>query len=281
MRGIRSPAVAGSFYPAETEKLKDLLEECFVSSPLGPRGISSLSPSLLGGMVPHAGFLYSGPCAAHFYSCLKRDIGRVILLGVNHRGRGPKAALSGADYWETPLGQVRVDRSLQESLKGTVDFLAEDERSHLEEHSIEVQLPFLQTVLREFSFLPLSLSYLSMEECERLGEAIAQMVEAERAAGRTALLIASSDLSHYLSPAESERRDGTALDKVLALDPVGLLKTVEWEEINMCGVLPTAVFLFEARALGATRARLLKRYHSGDAVPMREVVGYASVAVEF
>lgn len=280
MKGIRFPAVAGSFYPAETEKLKKLLEECFVSSPLGPRRVSSPSPSLLGGMVPHAGFIYSGPCAAHFYSTLERDIERVILLGVNHRGRGAKAAFSTSDYWETPLGRVRVERSLQESLKGAVDFLVEDERPHIEEHSIEVQLPFLQTVLREFSFLPLSLSYLSVEECERLGEAIAQLYEAERAAGSKVVLIASSDLSHYLSPAESERRDGMALEEVLALDPVGLLKTVEEEDISMCGVLPTAVFLFAARVLGARRARLLKRYHSGDAAPMREVVGYASVAVE-
>lgn len=281
MRGIRSPAVAGSFYPAETEKLKGLLEECFVANPLGPRGVRAPLPSLLGGMVPHAGFIYSGACAAHFYYSLERDIERVILLGVNHRGRGPKAAFSPAGYWETPLGRVRVDQALQESLRDAVDFLVEDERAHLEEHSIEVQLPFLQTVLKEFSFLPLSLSYLSVKECERLGEAIAEVYESERVAGRRALLIASSDLSHYLTPAESERRDGMALEQVLALDPVGLLKTVEEEEITMCGVFPTAVFLFAARVLEARHARLLRRYHSGDAVPMREVVGYASVAVEF
>lgn len=281
MRRIRFPAVAGSFYPAEAEKLKELLDECFVSSPLGPRGARSALPSLLGGMVPHAGLLYSGPCAAHFYSNLETDIECVILLGVNHRGRGPKVAFSAADYWETPLGRVRVDRNLGESLKGEVDFLVEDERSHAEEHSIEVQLPFLQAVLREFSFLPLSLSYLSVEECERLGQALAKVYQAERAAGRQAVLIASSDLSHHLPPAESERLDGMALEQVLALDPVGLLKTVENEDISMCGVFPTAVFLFAARVLGASRGRLLKRYHSGDVVPMNEVVGYASVNVEF
>lgn len=281
MERIRSPAVAGSFYPAETEELKKLLEECFVSSPLGPRGVRSLSPSLLGGMVPHAGYVYSGPCAAHFYSSLDRDIGCVILLGVNHRGKGFKAALSPADYWETPLGKVEVDQELSGLLKARIDFLQKDEQSHLKEHSIEVQLPFLQSVLNEFTFLPISLSYLSEEECGQLGQAIAHVYETEYASEKKTVLIASSDLSHYLSPEETERLDQMALEKVLSLDPAGLLKTVEEEAISMCGVLPTATFLFAARALGARQARLLKHCHSGDAIPMREVVGYASVAVEF
>lgn len=278
---IRPPAVAGSFYPADTEELKKILAECFVTSPLGPRGAKSISPSLLGGMVPHAGYLYSGPCAAHFYSSLERDVACVVLLGVNHRGMGAKGALSPADCWETPLGRVKVDRELGELLEGQIDFLERDERSHLREHSIEVQLPFLQRVLGEFTFLPISLSDLSEEECRALGQAIAQVYETENSAGKRTVLIASSDLSHYLSPQETDRLDRMALERVLAIDPPGLLKTVEEEDISMCGVIPTAVFLFAAQALGARRAQLLKHCHSGDAIPMREVVGYASVAVEF
>ncbi len=280
MERIRPPAVAGSFYPAETEELKKLLEECFVSNPLGPRGMKSLSSSLLGGMVPHAGYLYSGPCAAHFYSTLERDIRCIILLGVNHRLRGAKAALSPADYWETPLGKVRVDREMSALLKTQIDFLKVDEQSHLQEHSIEVQLPFLQSILSEFTFLPVSLSHLTKEECSQLGRAIAQLYETNTASKKI-VLIASSDLSHYLSPSETERLDRIALERVLELDPVGLLKTVKEEDISMCGVFPMTVFLFAAKALGATQARLLKHCHSGDAVPMKEVVGYASVAVEF
>lgn len=281
MERIRPPAVAGSFYPAEVEELKRLLEECFVLSPLGPRGVKLPSASFLGGMVPHAGYIYSGPCAAHFYSILERDIGCVILLGVNHRGRGSKAALSPADYWETPLGKVEVDRELNERLKAEIDFLEKDEQPHLQEHSIEVQLPFLQSILGEFTFLPVSLSYLSEGECAHLGQAIARVYETGMALERKTVLIASSDISHYLSPEETERLDRMALEQVLALDPVGLLRTVEEEAISMCGVIPTAVFLFAANALGAKKARLLKHCHSGDVVPMREVVGYASVAVEF
>ena len=281
MAGIRSAAVAGSFYPAEAGKLKKLLQECLVSNPLGPGGVQLPSPDLLGGLVPHAGYVYSGPCAAHLYTRLEKDISLVILLGVNHRGRGANAALSPAEFWETPLGRVRVERDVGEELKRQVDFLTEGDQPHREEHSIEVQLPFLQSVLGEFAFLPISLSFLTLEECEQLGLAIARRREANTASGKKTLLLASSDLSHYQSPRETEKLDRMALEKVLALDPQGLLHTVEDENISMCGVIPTAVFLFAAKALGATQARLLKHCHSGDTAPMREVVGYASVAVEF
>ena len=280
MSRTRLPAVAGSFYPAEAGELKRLLQECFVSNPLGPGGAHSPSHPLFGGMVPHAGYVYSGPCAAHLYSRLEKDIRLVILLGVNHRGRGSAAALSPAEFWETPLGRVKLERQVAEELERQVDFLTEDDQPHREEHSIEVQLPFLQSVLGEFAFLPISLSYLTEEECRQLGQAIARLYEANTASGKKTLLLASSDLSHYLSPKETERLDRMAVGKVLALDPPGLLKTVEQENISMCGVIPTAVFLFAANALGAKQARLLKHCHSGDAVPMREVVGYASISVE-
>ena len=279
MQSVRPPAVAGSFYPAGAEELKRAIEECFVSSPLGPRGAKASVPSLLGGMVPHAGFVYSGPCAAHFYSTIERDVGCVILLGVDHRGMGAQAALSPADSWETPLGKIEIDRELNELLRSEIAFLEKDERPHLQEHSIEVQLPFLQSVLEEFTFLPISLSFLSEGECRELGQAIARAYEAHNSAGKKTVLIASSDLSHYLSPKETERLDRMALGHILALDPPGLLKTVEEEDISMCGVIPTAVFLFAAKELGARQARLLKHCHSGDVIPMREVVGYASVAV--
>ncbi|TMA12054.1 MAG: AmmeMemoRadiSam system protein B [Deltaproteobacteria bacterium] len=279
MTRIRPAAVQGSFYPAGAEKLRDLLRECFNSSSLGPRGTRSLCPSLFGGMVPHAGYIYSGPCAAHFYSNLAPDIQRVILLGVNHQGRGARVALSPADCWQTPLGRVEIDQELGRWLQTQTGFIEYDEQPHLQEHSIEVQLPFLQSVLSDFTLLPLSLSYLSEEECAQLGQALARVYERATAAKRT-VIIASSDLSHYLSPEETERLDRLALEPVLALDPSGLLKTVAEESISMCGVFPTAVFLFAAKALGAKQVRLLKHCHSGDAVPMKEVVGYASVTVE-
>ncbi|HSF58054.1 MAG TPA: AmmeMemoRadiSam system protein B, partial [Candidatus Binatia bacterium] len=151
MDRIRPAAVAGSFYPAETEELIGLLDECFDSSPLGPRGAKTAKFSLLGGLVPHAGYIYSGACAAHLYACLDRSIKRVILLGVNHQARGHPAALSPADFWQTPLGWVKIDQELNDLLQDQVGFLEQDETAHAQEHSIEVQLPFLQHVLDEFS----------------------------------------------------------------------------------------------------------------------------------
>ncbi|MGH7847352.1 MAG: AmmeMemoRadiSam system protein B [Candidatus Binatia bacterium] len=281
MADSRAPAVAGSFYPASADELRKLLQECFVSSPLGPQGRREAATNLLGGLAPHAGYIYSGPCAAHFYALLEKDTQCVIILGVNHRGIGAKAALSPAAVWHTPLGGVAVQPRLQEQLLAGVDFLRVDERAHVQEHSIEVHLPFLQTVLSGPAFVPISLGHIAGNDCERLGRAVAEIYEGQVAAGRKTLLVASTDLSHYLSPEETERLDAIALERVLALDPLGLLKTVEEERISMCGVIPTTVLLFAANALGARGARLLKHCHSGDAVRMSEVVGYASVAIEF
>ncbi len=268
MERVRPAAVAGSFYPADAEELSALLDECFDAHPLGPQGNRSPTRSLLGGMAPHAGYMYSGPCAAHLYSRIDTAAGLAIVVGVNHRGRGARAALSPAEFWETPLGRVPIDREAGDCLRGEVDFLSVDERAHRDEHSIEVQLPFLQTLLDEFTFLPISLAHVSEDECRRLGEALARLYEAQTAAGQKVLLVASSDLNHYRSPAETERLDGLALESILALDPAGLLHTVAENRITMCGAAPTAVMLFAAAELGAKQSRLLKHCHSGDAKPM-------------
>jgi AmmeMemoRadiSam system protein B len=280
MDRIRPPAVAGSFYPAETAALIRLLDECCESSPLGPQGAKSARLSLLGGLVPHAGYIYSGPCAAHLYACLDSSIERVILLGVNHQAKGHRAALSPADFWQTPLGRVKIDQELNHLLQEQARFLKPDEAAHVHEHSIEVQLPFLQRVLGEFSLAPVSLARISMEESAELGAAVADVVRKNTRSGTRTVVMASSDLSHYLSPEKTAELDDMALIEVLALNPRALIDVTERENITMCGVLPTAVLLFAANGLGVKRASLLKHCHSGDAVPMRKVVGYASVVFE-
>jgi AmmeMemoRadiSam system protein B len=234
----------------------------------------------MAGLVPHAGYVYSGPCAAHLFVRLDASIDRIILLGVNHYGRGEKAALSPADLWQTPLGSVRLDQELNDLLQSQVHFLKRDELAHAHEHSIEVQLPFLQHVLGEFMLTPISLSHVSLEECAELGAAVAAACESAARSGTRAVILASSDLSHYLSPKKTIQLDEIALQEVLALKPADLVRVVERENITMCGVLPTAALLFAGNALGVKRARLLNHCHSGDAVPMRKVVGYASVALE-
>jgi hypothetical protein len=280
MNRIRPAAVAGSFYPSETEELSRLIEQCFDLSSLGPRGIKSPSPSLVGGLVPHAGYLYSGPCASHLYARFDPSIARVILLGVNHQGSGYRAALSPAEFWQTPLGPVRIDQDLSHLLEDQIRFLKRDEAAHNHEHSIEVQLPFLQRVLGDFSLVPISLAHLSIEECAELGAAVADVCRNSNNLGTRTVMMASSDLSHYLSPKKTARLDGLALEKVLALNPCALIETAQRENITMCGLLPTAVLLFAANALGVKRACLLKYCDSGDVTPMRKVVGYASVAFE-
>jgi MEMO1 family protein len=280
MDRIRPAAVAGSFYPSKAEELNRLIDECFDSSPLGPQGDQSPSPSLIGGLVPHAGYIYSGPCAAHFYASLDNSIRRVILLGVNHQARGHRAAMSPADFWQTPLGPVSIDQESSHWLQREVSFLSQDEAAHAREHSIEVQLPFLQRVLGDFSLIPISLAHISIEECLDLGTAVADLVRNHRQSGTRTTLMASSDLSHYLSPKATDELDGIALEQVLALNPRALIAAAERENITMCGLLPTAVLLFAANCLDVKHARLLKHCHSGDVIPMRKVVGYASVAFE-
>ena len=280
MTSTRPAAVAGSFYPANARALNALLDDCFLSSPLGPQGTTQPNPAIIAGMVPHAGPIYSGPCAAHLYASLESSFQRIILLGVDHRATGAKAALSPWSHWRTPLGEVAVDDELSSYLQSRVKFLRRDEYAHVEEHSIEIQLPFLQRVLDNFQFVPISLSHLSIEECAELGTTIAKAFNAATAQNLRTLILASSDLSHYLSPRETEQLDQMALERVLALDPAGLIEIVEEKNITMCGVLPTAVMLYAANSLGAKRAHLLKHCHSGDVTAMREVVGYASVAIE-
>jgi hypothetical protein len=281
MTSIRPAAAAGSFYPAAAQDLNALLDDCFQTSPLGPQGAGKPNPSIVAGLVPHAGPIYSGPCAAHIYARINPALQTVILLGVNHSAKGHKAALSPWQTWRTPLGDVAVDDSLSDFLQARVKFLTRDAQAHAEEHSIEIQLPFLQRVLGEFTFVPISLSYLSTDECAELGTAIAAAHHAGAKADAKTVILASSDLSHYLSPAETAELDDLALDQVLRLDPEGLLRVVEQRGITMCGVLPTAVMLFAALDLGVRQAKLLKHCHSGDVKPMRKVVGYASVALEF
>jgi MEMO1 family protein len=276
MTSVRPPTVAGSFYPATAGELNALLDDCFSKSPLGPRGVFTPSTALIAGIVPHAGPLYSGPCAAHLYARLVQTIERVILIGVNHRGRGHRAALSPWKTWRTPLGEADVDEKLNAYLESEVPFIKRDLYAHAAEHSIEVQLPFLQRVLGHFTFTPISLAQISLDECAELGEAIAAYC---RTATMTVIL-ASTDLSHYLSPKETDALDRLALGQILAMNPQGLLQTTDAKNISMCGVIPTAVTLFAAKALGAKCATLLKHCHSGDVTPMRKVVGYASVALE-
>jgi len=267
---VRPPAFAGSFYDARPDRLsKD------VRALLGASG-GEPAPAF-GAMAPHAGYVYSGSVASAVYARIRIPATCVILCP-NHTGRGAPAAVDPSDAWRTPLGDVTVDRALARRLAGLAPSLEEDAEAHRREHSLEVQLPFLQALRPDIAFVPICLGEPSLALCREIGEALATVC-AE--ALEPPLLIASSDMNHYESRAEGRRKDDRALARVEGLDADGLFRTVLIESISMCGFLPATALLFAARAAGAGPARVVARRDSGDETgDTSSVVGYAGVVVE-
>jgi AmmeMemoRadiSam system protein B len=262
----REPAVAGSFYPGKREALARE-----VSASLGSPADPGLPAMAI--LAPHAGYVYSGRVAGATYARVAAPE-RAVVLGPNHTGLGALAALWPDGAWRTPLGRVPVDAELTEGLRACP--LVEDDRAaHLREHALEVQLPFLQARRPDVSIAALCLGPLDADACESVGRAVAEAVR-----GRPALIVASSDMSHYLPAAIARAKDGRALSRLLALDARGLLETVRREDISMCGVVPATVMLFAARELGAREAELVQYANSGDASgDYDSVVGYAGAVV--
>ena len=276
MDSPRSPAVAGQFYAATGAELARQLERSF----LDPRGPGELpvrhrSPtrSLRAAVVPHAGYEFSGPIAAHAYSLIaaQKAPDTVLILGVDHHGLGRGAALSDR-AWLTPLGPTAVDHDLVRALAKPP--LEVDEEAHRQEHSIEVQLPFLEYVVPRPKFVALQVRFGSFDSLLK----IARVVRAATS-GRDVLLLASTDFSHYVPARTAERLDRLAIEAILARDPRLLYDTVAENDISMCGIAPTTVLL-AVLADEPLSVRLLRWGHSGEAQPMREVVGYASIALE-
>lgn len=269
----RMPAVAGYFYPAQESKLHQEVA-AFLASSKTPR-------PALGVVSPHAGYVYSGAVAGKVFAEVEIPK-RVILLGPNHTGRGAWAALSPNHSWQTPLGEVQLNRELGEHLREIYPDLTEDAAAHQREHSLEVQVPFLQIKQSHLSLLPLCLSHFSYGECEALGEAIAQVIQEQQQRNQEPiLLVASSDMNHYESQEETLEKDNLALEPLLNLDPAGLYQTVHENNISMCGIIPVTVMLVATRKLGATRATLIDHKTSGDVSGDYDaVVGYAGVVVE-
>ena len=262
----REPAVAGRFYEGERRALAREVG-AFLAAPVE-------KVRALGVVVPHAGYVYSGAIAGAVYARVELPR-RVIVLGPNHTGLGRPAALWPADGgWGTPLGIVPVSAELTDALAAG-PLVELDRAAHLREHSLEVQVPFLQAARADVELAALCLGHLPVCECRELGRAVAA---AARAHG--ALVVASSDMSHYIPAAEARVKDRLAIDRILALDPEGLHRTVRREGISMCGVIPATVMLFAARELGATKAELVRYGSSGDVTgDDREVVGYAGLVV--
>lgn len=265
---IRHAAVAGQFYPGRAETLLREIHEY--------TGTSAEKLSAIGCVVPHAGYMYSGHVAGAVYGSLDLPR-RYVILCPNHTGMGAPLAIMSQGAWQTPLGEVPIDSELAEELKNKFSLLSEDQAAHRSEHALEVQIPFLQALAKDFSFVPITVGTSQLQSLQGLGKAIAGVLSGVR---ERVMVVSSSDMNHYESDSVTRVKDRKAIDQILALDPEGLHSVVQREHITMCGYAPTVSMLTAAKTLGASRAELIKYATSGDVSGDRDwVVGYAGIAV--
>ena len=273
---IRTPAVSGTFYPENEKKLKNLIHECFMH-PIGPGKTSPTDSNekIYGVICPHAGFVYSGPVACHsFYSLSASSSKLAIIVGPNHYGIGQNVASMIDVSWKTPLGLAEVDSNSVLELREYLDILEIDSFSHSKEHSIEVQIPMLQEVFsHEMKILPISLINQEQKTATMVGSAIAKIAQK-----KDALLIGSSDFTHYEENGFAHRQDLALIDPILKLDVDGFYKILYERKVTACGFGAIASIMTACKELGATQGKLLKYATSGDiSGDKSSVVGYASI----
>ncbi len=228
-------------------------------------------------LVPHAGYVYSGAVAGEVYRRIEIP-GRVILVGPRHFPRGGALAILSEGAWQTPLGMAPIDYPLAEKIVRAFPLLREDPIAHSAEHSLEVQLPFLQRLAPSFSFVPIVIGPAQWEQLEALGRALGGVIAAE---SEPVLIIASSDMNHYESDAVTRIKDRKAIDQILALEPRKLFETVRDEKISMCGYAAAVATVIAACELGAVGGELVRYATSGDVNgDMEQVVGYAGIVIE-
>ena len=267
---IREPAVAGRFYPSNPRELKKQIEEFARGDVAAPR------LRALGCVVPHAGYMYSGHVAGAVFQRLELPTKFIILCPRHHREGQPLAIMSEGS-WRTPLGEARIAGALAVDLKHACGLLREDSVAHQIEHSLEVQLPFLQELAGDFQFVPIALGTDRFGALEDLGRAIGDVISRQKEA---TLVVASSDMNHYESDDVTRVKDRKAIDQILKLDARGLFDTVRQESISMCGFGPAVSMMTAAKQLGATRAEVIRYATSGDITGDRDaVVGYAGIVV--
>jgi AmmeMemoRadiSam system protein B len=265
---IRKPAVAGQFYPASERKLREEIER-YVDE-------NADRTKALGAVAPHAGYVYSGETAGAVYSRLTIPE-TVVLLGPNHTGRGEAYSIQVEGLWRTPLGDAQVDSALAKTILEGSKYLVEDDSAHEFEHSIEVQVPFLQYLRRDIRIVPIVLSEGALDVCREIGKAIADAVSEK---SPDTLIVASSDMTHYESADEAKAKDDKAIDAIVNLSEEELVSRVRKFRISMCGYIPAAVMLAACKRRGASRVELVKYTNSGEkSGDFAQVVGYAGIIV--
>jgi len=277
---VRLSAVAGPFYPANPEELRSTIADF-----LAEAEVPKLSGDVIALMAPHAGYRYSGSVAAHAFKVIKASgYDTIVLIGLSHRYPvSAGGAISGKDYWRTPLGRVPVDDELCRRLAAASDSLQIDDAPHRREHSLEVELPFLQTVLSDFTIVPILMTDFSSENTSRVAEAITTALDQ-----RKVLIVASTDMSHYPPAEQAERVDRVMLQAIATCDPAEVYATDEklmTEGVpnlhcTLCALGPLVVAMKVAKSLGADQARVLKYSNSAQADPTtaNRCVGYGAVA---
>jgi AmmeMemoRadiSam system protein B len=273
--------VAGAFYPSKPKKIIEDIENCFLHS-LGPMKLprdvdKKGSREIKAVILPHAGYMYSGPAATHGYLELacEKNPDTVVILSPNHTGLGTSISIWGDGEWETPLGNITVNEEITNEIEEKLDIAQFDQSAHIREHSIEVHLPFLQYIYDDFQIVPITMGYQDPETCKRLSEVISDTIE-----DRDVLVLASTDLSHQESYMTAHKKDRLVITSITEMDEEKLYSNVLKNNITMCGYGPVLVTLSCTKKQGAKKAQLLKYYTSGDIIgDTYSVVGYASFKI--
>src|SRR3989304_3431056 len=263
---IREAAVAGQFYPERPYELSSMIKKMVDAT--------VTKEDVVGLIVPHAGYIYSGAVTGAVLSRVKfKDT--FIIIGPNHTGAGKPLSIMTEGVWRTPLGEIEIDSALAKKILEGSKYLQEDSLAHEDEHSIEVQLPFLQYFKSNIKIVPIILIYAGGEASKAIGKEIARAI---KESGKEVVIIASSDMTHYEPQEYAREQDTQAIDAILALDEDLLLKRVKGLDISMCGYAPAVCLISAAKVLGTQGARLVKYQTSGDTTgDYSSVVGYAGV----
>ena len=280
MSTIRRPNVAGQFYEADAEALRAQIKNCFLH-PIGPKKLPEVNlhihPRNIVGMIcPHAGYMYSGPVAASAYFELAED-GKpdtVVLLGPNHTGYGSALSLMREGVWRTPLGDVEIDTEIASQITHETSLIDVDELAHRYEHSIEVQLPFLQFLYgNSFKIVPICFLMQDYDSAVEVGRSLKEALDATNT-----VVIASSDMTHYEPAKTAAAKDQAALKAVTDMDAKRFYETVEKQNITACGYAPITALITYANGVCA-KSQLLNYHNSGDITgDNSSVVGYAAVS---
>lgn len=265
---LREPVVAGQFYTKNAFSLKSELSKLTFKP--------AKKIDAIGVVSPHAGYAFSGKVAGDVLSSVKVK-STYIILGTNHTGYGQPFGLDSDRTWKTPLGEIEIDKKLAEYLLKKSKYIKKDSESHSYEHSIEVQLPFLQYLSKKFNFIPISIAAAQKEIYASIGKELAEAITKLK---KDVTIIASSDMTHYEPQDSAKKKDMMAIEKILALDPRGFLDTIEDYGISACGFAPIAVMMEAVIKLGAKKAKLISYATSGDiSGDLSAAVGYAGIAI--